>query len=114
MRTLKKYLFIQNSKLNLKILRGVYLFILLKRRLNFQKTYEIYEKCLQNQHIQEPTLAWIHYIRFSRRHEDINAARKLFRRAREDPRSTYHLFVANANLEYFCTKVYLKFKFFAN
>jgi cleavage stimulation factor subunit 3 len=32
------------------------------------------------------------------------AARKLFKRAREDPRSTYHLFIANANLEYFCTK----------
>jgi len=40
-----------------------------------------------------------------KRNEDIVAARKLFKRAREDPRSTYHLFIANANLEYFCTKV---------
>ena len=53
----------------------------------------------------EPTLVWIQYIRFVKRNEDIVAARKLFKRAREDPRSTYHLFIANANLEYFCTKV---------
>lgn len=71
---------------------------------NFQKTYEIYEKCTRNGQIEEPTLAWIHYIRFARRHEDIGAARKLFRRAREDPRSTFQLFIANADLEYFGTK----------
>lgn len=28
----------------------------------------------------------------------------MFKRAREDPRSTYHLFIANAYLEYFSTK----------
>lgn len=73
-------------------------------RSNYQKTYEIFEKCIQNPSLEEPTLAWIHYIRFARRHEDIGAARKLFRRAREDQRSTYHLFIANTNLEYFATK----------
>ena len=76
----------------------------LKRRKNFKKVYEIYENCLQNVNI-EPTLVWIQYIRFVKRNEDIVAARKLFKRAREDNRSTYHLFIANANLEYFCTKV---------
>lgn len=75
-----------------------------ENRLNYQKAYEIYERCIQNGQINEPTLAWIHYIRFARRREDIVAARKLFRRAREDPRSTYHLFIAKAHLEYFCTK----------
>lgn len=80
-------------------------FYYFKNRHNFQKAYEIYEKCIQNGQTNEPTLAWIHYIRFARRREDIVAARKLFRRAREDPRSTYHLFIAKAHLEYFCTKV---------
>ena len=75
-----------------------------KRLGNFQKTYEIYEKCSQNPHIEEPTLIWIHYIRFARRHEDLAAARKLFRRAREDSRSTFPLFIANADIEYFAGK----------
>lgn len=46
---------------------------------------------------------------FLRRTEGINAARKIFKRAREDTRTTYHLFVANAHLEYFCTKVEIIF-----
>lgn len=65
--------------------------------------HEIYEKYLQNQQV-DPTLIWIHYIRFVMRSEDITAARKMFKRAREDPRSGYHLFIAQANLEYFHTK----------
>lgn len=81
-----------------------------ENRLNLRKVYEIYEKCLANENI-EPNLIWIQYIMFVRRNEDIFAARKLFKRAREDPRTTFHLFVANAHLEYFCTKVYFKFKF---
>ena len=80
------------------------MFFFVKRRKNLKKVYDIYENCLQNANI-EPTLVWIQYIRFVKRNEDIVAARKLFKRAREDPRSTYHLFIANANLEYFCTKV---------
>lgn len=65
---------------------------------------EIYEKFLQNDQV-DPTLIWINYIRFVVRSEDITAARKMFKRAREDPRSNYHLFIAQANLEYFNTKV---------
>ncbi len=91
-----------NSVLSVRNLKLCFYF--LKRLGNFQRVYEIFERCLKNQPISEPTLVWIHYIRFARRHEDISAARKLFRRAREDPRSTYHLFIANANLEYFSTK----------
>ena len=72
-------------------------------RSNFQKVYELYENSIQN--VVEPTLAWVHYIRFVRRHEDIAAVRRLFKRAREDPKTTYHLYIANANLEYLCTKV---------
>lgn len=43
-------------------------------------------------------------MRAVRRNEDIVASRKFFKRAREDPRATYHLYIAAANLEYFCTK----------
>jgi cleavage stimulation factor subunit 3 len=75
-------------------------------RGDFKKCYEIYENCLQPEYSEfmDATLTWIHYIRFVRRNEDITAARRLFKRAREDPRSTYHLFIANAYLEYFSTK----------
>lgn len=70
---------------------------------SYQRCYELYEKCLQNSQM-DATLIWIHYIRFVRRNEDIQAARRLFKRAREDSRCTYHLFIANAYLEYFSTK----------
>jgi cleavage stimulation factor subunit 3 len=72
---------------------------------NTKKCQEIYEKCLQNSEINEPTLVWIHYIRFIRRRDGVAAARKLFKRARtEDSRVSYHLYIANAYLEYYCTK----------
>lgn len=73
-------------------------------RQNLKKVYEIYEKCLQEEKLDQPTLVWIHYIFFVRRHEDLIAARKLFKRARQDNRITYHLFIANALLEYFHSK----------
>jgi cleavage stimulation factor subunit 3 len=60
--------------------------------------------CLEDAEIIEPTLIWIHYIRFVRRVEGLQAARKLFKRAREDPRCKYHLYIANADLEYLFTK----------
>jgi cleavage stimulation factor subunit 3 len=72
-------------------------------RKNYGKCHEIYEKCLKNQQM-EPTLIWIHYIKFVKRTEDLNSARKFFKRAREDQRTLFHLFISNANLEYFCTK----------
>ena len=68
------------------------------------KANQIYERCLTNEQI-DPTLIWIHFVRFVRRTEDISAARKIFKRARQDPRTTYQLIIANADLEYFFTKV---------
>ena len=43
-------------------------------------------------------------MKFTRRAEGIKAARLCFKKAREDERSTYHVFVAAALMEYFCTK----------
>lgn len=47
-------------------------------------------------------------MRFMRRFEGIRSARIIFKRARDDTRSSYHIYVAAAFMEYFCTKVKLK------
>ena len=39
-------------------------------------------------------------------------ARAVFKKAREDQRSRYHVYVAGALIEYYCTKVH--FSFFLN
>ena len=44
-------------------------------------------------------------MKFSRRAEGIKAARAVFKKAREDDRIRYHVFVAAALMEYYCTKV---------
>ena len=76
---------------------------------NIDKALEIYETCILNSQVN-PTLIWILYIRFARRIDGIVLARKLFKRARDDSRITFHLFIANAYLEYFFTKVRENFK----
>ena len=43
-------------------------------------------------------------MRFLRRAEGIRSARLVFKRARDDPRISYHVFIAAAFMEYFCTK----------
>lgn len=43
-------------------------------------------------------------MKFARRAEGIKSARTIFKRAREDPRSNYHIFVAAALMEYYCSK----------
>ena len=53
---------------------------------------------------ENPTLAYIHYMLFCRRAEGIIEARKIFKRAREDPRTTQEIYVASALMEYFTTK----------
>ena len=47
---------------------------------------------------------YIQYMKFCRRTEGTASARAIFKRAREDSRSTYHVFVAAALMEYYCTK----------
>ncbi len=44
-------------------------------------------------------------MRFLRRAEGIRSARAIFKRARGDQRISYHVFIAAAFMEYFCTKV---------
>ncbi|CAG9853884.1 unnamed protein product [Phyllotreta striolata] len=72
-------------------------------RLKYDKVHQIYDKYLDIADI-DPTLAYIQYMKFARRAEGIKSARAVFKRAREDPRSTYHLFVCAALMEYYCSK----------
>ncbi len=46
-------------------------------------------------------------MRFLRRAEGIRSARAIFKKARDDSRISYHVFIAAALMEYFCTKVYI-------
>lgn len=43
-------------------------------------------------------------MKFCRRAEGIKSARAVFKKAREDVRSRYHVFVAAALMEYYCSK----------
>lgn len=72
-------------------------------RLNYQKVSQIYDKLLEIKEI-DPSLCYIQYMRFLRRADGIRSARGVFKRAREDTRITYHVFVAAGLIEYFCTK----------
>ncbi len=47
---------------------------------------------------------YIQYMKFCRRTEGTTAARSIFKRAREDKRTTHHAYVAAALMEYYCTK----------
>ncbi|KAI4455289.1 rna cleavage stimulation factor [Holotrichia oblita] len=72
-------------------------------RLKYDKVHQIYQKYLDIQDI-DPTLAYVQYMKFARRAEGIKSARNVFKRAREDPRSKYHIFVCAALMEYYCSK----------
>ena len=43
-------------------------------------------------------------MKFARRAEGVKNARTIFKKAREDPRSKYHVYVAAALMEYYCSK----------
>lgn len=43
-------------------------------------------------------------MKFARRAEGIKSARSVFKRAREDNRAMYHIFVCAAIMEYYCSK----------
>lgn len=72
-------------------------------RLKYDKVHQIYQKYLDIKDI-DPTLAYVQYMKFARRAEGIKSARNVFKRAREDPRSKYHIFVCAALMEYYCSK----------
>lgn len=51
-----------------------------------------------------PFQVYVQYMKFARRAEGIKSARGIFKKAREDVRSRYHIFVAAALMEYYCSK----------
>jgi len=71
-------------------------------RKRYQKVHNIYEKLLRED--IDHTLVFCHCMKFSRRAEGIKECRSIFRRAREDNKSNYHIFVCAALIEHFCNK----------
>lgn len=67
-------------------------------QMNFEKVHSIYKRALQLQSV-ETTLVYIQYMRFVRRVEGVNSARAVFKLARDDPRSKYHVYIAAAHME---------------
>lgn len=51
--------------------------------------------------------AYIQLMKFVRRTEGVQFARAIFKRARQDSRCKFHIFVASALMEYYCSKVAL-------
>ncbi|XP_036595701.1 cleavage stimulation factor subunit 3-like [Trichosurus vulpecula] len=72
-------------------------------RMKFEKVHGIYSRLLAIQDI-DPTLAYIQYMKFARRAEGIKAGRMIFKKARQDTRTRYHVYVAAALMEYYCHK----------
>ncbi|XP_067636108.1 protein suppressor of forked [Eurosta solidaginis] len=72
-------------------------------RMKYDKVHIMYNKLLSIPDI-DPTLAFVQYMKFARRAEGIKSARAVFKKAREDVRSRYHVFVAAALMEYYCSK----------
>lgn len=74
-----------------------------EQNMKFDKVHTIYQKYLDIQEI-DPTLCYVQYLKFCRRAEGIKSARVVFKRAREDVRSNFHIYVAAALTEYYCSK----------
>ncbi|XP_070535055.1 cleavage stimulation factor subunit 3-like [Ptychodera flava] len=72
-------------------------------RMKFQKAHGIYQKLAAIEDV-DPTLVYIQYMKFARRAEGIKSARLVFKKAREDTRTKYHVFIAAALMEYYCSK----------
>merc|ERR1719500_2538076 len=74
-----------------------------EQNMNFEKVHKIYQDYLEVQPV-DPTLAYVQYMKFCRRAEGIKAARTVFKRAREDERSNFQVYVAAALMEYYSSK----------
>lgn len=48
--------------------------------------------------------AYLQYMKFARRAEGIKSTREVFKKAREDVRTKFHIYVGAALMEYYCTK----------
>jgi len=74
-----------------------------EQNMKFDKVHKIYQRCLDAKDV-DPTLCYIQYLKFTRRTEGIKSARNVFKKAREDTRSDFHVYVAAALMEYYCSK----------
>ncbi|KRY13566.1 Cleavage stimulation factor subunit 3 [Trichinella patagoniensis] len=74
-----------------------------EQRMKFDKTQVIYNRLVECNDVN-PTLAYIQFMKYFRRTEGIKSARALFKKAREDGRCEYHVYVAAAFMEYRCCK----------
>ncbi|KAL8606799.1 hypothetical protein ACOMHN_049628 [Nucella lapillus] len=72
-------------------------------RMKYEKVHQIYKRLVEREDV-DPTLPFIQYMKFARRAEGIKSARLVFKLAREDKRSKYHVYVSAALMEYFCSK----------
>jgi len=74
-----------------------------EQQMKTENAHELYKKFLAQDGV-DPTLCYIHYMRFCRRNEGTTSARSVFKKARDDKNSSYHVYVAAALMEFFCTK----------
>uniref|UniRef100_A0A1I8A424 Suf domain-containing protein n=1 Tax=Steinernema glaseri TaxID=37863 RepID=A0A1I8A424_9BILA len=74
-----------------------------EERREFTNVKAIYDRLLEVESC-DPTLAYIHLMKFVRRTEGIKEARLVFKRARTDNRVQFHVYVASALMEYYCSK----------
>uniref|UniRef100_A0A914X8Q0 Suppressor of forked domain-containing protein n=1 Tax=Plectus sambesii TaxID=2011161 RepID=A0A914X8Q0_9BILA len=74
-----------------------------EERMKYEKVRSIYNRLIAIQTV-DPTLAFIQLMKFVRRTEGVQAARAVFKLAREDERTKFHVFVAAALMEYYCSK----------
>jgi len=72
-------------------------------RMKHDKVHQVYKKLIAVEEVN-PTLPLIQYMKFARRAEGIKSARNVFKLAREDTRSKYHVYVSAALMEYYCSK----------
>ncbi|XP_065826444.1 cleavage stimulation factor subunit 3-like [Oscarella lobularis] len=72
-------------------------------KMKNEKVHSIYSRLLEIEDV-DPSLAYVQYMRFTRRAEGIKAARTVFKKAREDARTKSQVYVAAALMEYYCTK----------
>lgn len=75
-----------------------------EERRKFDNVKKVYDRLLAREFV-DPTLAYIMFMKCVRRTEGVKATRNIFKRAREDPRSQFHVYVAHALMEYYCNKV---------
>lgn len=72
----------------------------LEGRNKMPEAKAVYENIIK--HSVDPTLAYIHYMKFARRVNGLDEVRSVFRKARCDSKCTYHIFIANALMQYHC------------